>query len=73
MNSTHKLAENLPESVTFDDVLGCDEVREQVSDIVSFLRDPTDFIRVGAELTNGVLLVGPPGTGALFHLSRLFV
>ena len=74
MNSTHQTGRrHLPESVTFDDVSRCDEVSPQVSDIESFLRDPTVVIRVEAELTNGVLLVGPPGTGAFFHLPCLFV
>ena len=49
--------------VTFDDVAGIDEVEEQLSEIVTMLRDPDKYHRVGAQLPHGVLLSGPPGTG----------
>ncbi|UCF10065.1 MAG: ATP-dependent zinc metalloprotease FtsH [Candidatus Bipolaricaulota bacterium] len=54
-----------PEStrVTFDDVAGMDEVKEEVQEVVDFLKDQKRFARLGAEIPKGVLLVGAPGTG----------
>jgi cell division protease FtsH len=49
--------------VTFDDVAGADEEKEELREIVEFLRDPKKFIALGARIPKGVLLVGPPGTG----------
>jgi cell division protease FtsH len=49
--------------VTFADVAGCDESKEQVSELVEFLRDPGKFQKLGARIPRGVLMVGPPGTG----------
>jgi cell division protease FtsH len=49
--------------VTFDDVAGIDEVKEEVQEIVDYLRDPQKYTRIGAQIPKGVLLVGPPGTG----------
>lgn len=50
-------------TVTFDDVAGVDEAKEEVKEIVQFLREPERFIQVGARIPKGVLMVGPPGTG----------
>ena len=49
--------------VTFDDVAGVDEAKEELKEIISFLRQPRDYGRLGARIPKGVLLVGPPGTG----------
>ena len=50
-------------SITFADVAGCDEAKEEVHEIVEFLRDPTKFQKLGGRIPHGVLMVGPPGTG----------
>src|ERR687883_621200 len=49
--------------VTFDDVAGIDEAKEDLQEVVEFLRDPQKFQRLGGRIPRGVLLVGPPGTG----------
>ncbi|EKU24366.1 ATP-dependent zinc metalloprotease FtsH [Xanthomonas graminis] len=49
--------------ITFADVAGCDEAKEEVSELVDFLRDPTKFTKLGGKIPRGVLMVGPPGTG----------
>jgi cell division protease FtsH len=49
--------------VTFDDVAGVDEAKEELQEIIEFLRSPGKYIRIGARIPKGVLLVGPPGTG----------
>ncbi len=49
--------------VTFDDVAGVDEAKEELKEIVAFLKDPDSYGRLGAHVPKGVLLVGPPGTG----------
>ncbi len=50
-------------TVTFDDVAGADESKEELKEVVEFLREPQKFIQLGARIPKGVLLVGPPGTG----------
>ncbi len=49
--------------VSFDDVAGVDEAKEELTEVVEFLKDPTYYGRLGARMPRGVLLVGPPGTG----------
>ncbi len=49
--------------VTFDDVAGADEEKNELQEVVDFLRDPEKFTRIGARIPRGLLLVGPPGTG----------
>ena len=48
---------------TFADVAGCDEAKEEVTEIVEFLKDPSKFHKLGGRIPRGVLMVGPPGTG----------
>lgn len=49
--------------ITFADVAGCDEAKEEVQEVVDFLRDPSKFQRLGGRIPRGILLVGSPGTG----------
>ncbi len=59
---THALSER-DKSITFADVAGADEEKEELWEIVEFLKDPQKFTELGARIPKGVLLVGPPGTG----------
>ncbi|WP_297720049.1 ATP-dependent zinc metalloprotease FtsH [Intestinimonas sp.] len=60
---TRTLEEQGEKKVTFEDVAGADEEKEELQEIVEFLRDPKKFVALGARIPKGVLLVGPPGTG----------
>ncbi len=61
--SRAKLLTERTGKVTFDDVAGIDEAKEELEEIVEFLRDPQKFTRLGGKIPKGALLVGPPGTG----------
>jgi len=50
-------------TITFADVAGCDEAKEEVKEVVDFLKDPAKFQKLGGRIPRGLLLVGPPGTG----------
>jgi len=61
--SKAKLLSEARGKVTFNDVAGIDEAKEEVEEIVEFLRDPKKFRRLGGKIPKGALLIGPPGTG----------
>lgn len=60
---TKSLVEDEKRTTTFADVAGCDEEKEELSELVEFLKSPEKFTELGARIPKGVLLVGPPGTG----------
>ena len=61
--SKARLLDESSNSITFADVAGCDEAKEEVSELVDFLRDPSKFQKLGGRIPKGILLVGNPGTG----------
>lgn len=61
--SKAKMLEEDKMTVKFADVAGCEEAKEEVSELVDFLRDPQKFQRLGGMIPRGILMVGPPGTG----------
>ncbi len=63
MGSAKKLINSERPKVKFEDVAGAEEAKEEVKEIVDFLKHPQRYIRLGAKIPKGVLLVGPPGTG----------
>ncbi len=61
--SRAKMLDESTNAITFADVAGCDEAKEDVQELVDFLRDPTKFQKLGGRIPRGVLMVGSPGTG----------
>ncbi|HKZ17289.1 MAG TPA: ATP-dependent zinc metalloprotease FtsH [Geobacteraceae bacterium] len=61
--SRAKLLTEAQGKITFEDVAGVDEAKEELTEIIAFLKDPKKFTKLGGRLPKGVLLVGPPGTG----------
>ncbi len=61
--SKARMLDESTNTVTFADVAGCEEAKEEVSELVDFLRDPTKFQKLGGRIPKGVLMVGSPGTG----------
>ena len=61
--SKARMLDEKTNNVSFADVAGCDEAKEEVGEIVEFLRDPRKFQQLGGRVPHGVLMVGPPGTG----------
>ena len=61
--SRAKLLNTSSQKVTFDDVAGVDEAKDELQEIIEFLRDPRKFQKLGGKIPKGVLLMGPPGTG----------
>ncbi|MCL2523493.1 MAG: ATP-dependent zinc metalloprotease FtsH [Betaproteobacteria bacterium] len=61
--SRARMTDEAQNTVTFTDVAGCDEAKEEVQELVDFLRDPSKFQKLGGRIPKGVLLVGNPGTG----------
>ncbi|QRN85253.1 ATP-dependent zinc metalloprotease FtsH [Clostridia bacterium] len=61
--SKAKLQNEMTKKVTFKDVAGCDEVKEELEEIIEFLKSPEKFTKLGAKIPKGVLLFGAPGTG----------
>ncbi len=61
--SKARMLDEANNSVTFADVAGCDEAKEEVGELVEFLRDPSKFQKLGGRIPRGVLMVGSPGTG----------
>ncbi|OCL83004.1 ATP-dependent zinc metalloprotease FtsH [Arcobacter porcinus] len=63
IGSSKKMINSEKPNVKFDDMAGNKEAKEEVREVVDFLRDPDRYVRLGAQIPKGVLLVGPPGTG----------
>ena len=61
--SPAKLLNKSSQKITFDDVAGIDEAKEELEEIVDFLKQPAKYTKLGAKIPKGVLLIGPPGTG----------
>lgn len=61
--SKARMLDSTNNNITFADVAGCDEAKEEVTELVDFLKDPTKYQRLGGRIPRGVLLVGSPGTG----------
>jgi len=64
--SRARMVKDDEKKITFADVAGLDEEKEELSEIVDFLKNPAKFVKLGARIPKGVLLVGPPGTGKTY-------
>ena len=63
VKNTKKSNSDSENDTTFDDIAGCDEAKEELEEVVEFLKNPEDYENIGAKIPAGVLLEGPPGTG----------
>ncbi|MFQ5482374.1 MAG: ATP-dependent metallopeptidase FtsH/Yme1/Tma family protein, partial [Nitrospinaceae bacterium] len=61
--SKARLLSETKKKITFKDVAGCDEAKEEVHEIIEFLKEPQKFSQLGGKIPKGVLMIGPPGTG----------
>ena len=61
--SKARMLDDTANKVRFNDVAGCDEAKQDVQEVVDFLKDPSKYQRLGGHIPRGILLVGPPGTG----------
>jgi len=68
--SKAKLLNNQQKKVTFKDVAGVEEAKEELEEIIEFLKDPQKFQKLGGKIPKGVLMVGPPGTGKTLYSRR---
>ena len=64
--SKAKLMQDSDKKITFDDVAGLDEEKEELSEVVDFLKQPKKYIDLGARIPKGILMIGPPGTGKTY-------
>ena len=67
--SKARMLDDTANKVRFNDVAGCDEAKQDVQEVVDFLKDPSKYQRLGGHIPRGILLVGPPGTGKT-HLAK---
>ncbi len=58
-----KMSDKTENKITFKDIAGCDEAKEEVSEVVEFLKTPEKFNKLGGKIPKGILMIGPPGTG----------
>ena len=71
--SKAKMMNEVKGKVTFNDVAGVEEAKEEVEEVVEFLKDPRKFSRLGGKIPRGCLLVGPPGTGKTYSSANIII